>query len=60
MRHMLFPKVLDGTGWGILRVKLEMEVNLLPRIDPFFLSKAFNVLQASVDVFRCILLGSTE
>jgi hypothetical protein len=33
---MLFPKVLDCTGWGVLRVKLEMEVHLLPRLDPFF------------------------
>jgi hypothetical protein len=45
---------------GVLRVELEVEVNLLPRIDPFFLFEAVDVLSASVDETGGIILGSAE
>ena len=57
---MLFPNLLDSMRWGVLQVELEVEVNLLPRIDPFFLFEAVHVLGASVDETGGIFLGSAE
>ena len=60
MRHVVLPQLLNVTGWGVFRMELKMEVDLLLGVNPLLSSEAFDVISTPVDVLRSIGFRSAE